>query len=78
MAKGIERLGIQAEKQQQQLLLKYIKGMIREKSTMTKKTEGSLSKGRPIEGDLGGSKVRSIGTMTGSEIKQKRRRGEIE
>ncbi|KAA0054161.1 uncharacterized protein E6C27_scaffold131G00900 [Cucumis melo var. makuwa] len=56
-AKSIERLGIQAEKQQQQqqLLLKYIEGMVKEKSTMIEGIEGSSSKGRPVESVLEGS-----------------------
>uniref|UniRef100_A0A9I9DS40 Uncharacterized protein n=1 Tax=Cucumis melo TaxID=3656 RepID=A0A9I9DS40_CUCME len=51
MTKRIERMGIQAEKQQQQqqLLLKYVKGMVKEKSVMTEGMEGSSSKGRSIE-----------------------------
>ena len=46
LAKSIERLGVQAEKQQQQpeTLLKYIEGMIKEKTTMEEVLEGSSSK----------------------------------
>ena len=46
LAKSIERLGVQAEKQQQQpeTLLKYIEGMIKEKTTIEEVLEGSSSK----------------------------------
>ncbi|TYK15001.1 transposon Tf2-1 polyprotein isoform X1 [Cucumis melo var. makuwa] len=46
LAKSIERLGVQAEQhqQQQQTFLKYIKGMIKGKTTMEEVQEGSSSK----------------------------------
>ena len=45
LAKSIERLGVQAEKQQQQpeTLLKYIEEMIKGKTTMEEVLEGSSS-----------------------------------
>uniref|UniRef100_A0A9I9D519 Uncharacterized protein n=1 Tax=Cucumis melo TaxID=3656 RepID=A0A9I9D519_CUCME len=67
MAKSIERLGIQAEKQhQQQLLLKCIEGIMKEKSTMIEGPEGSSSKGSRIASmmDGGNPSIQEIKTAT--------------
>ena len=56
MAKSIERLGIQAEKQQQQqqLMLKYMEGLMKEKSTLLGGQEGSSSKEPMIDSLIDG------------------------
>ncbi|KAA0041765.1 ty3-gypsy retrotransposon protein [Cucumis melo var. makuwa] len=50
VATSIENIGMQVEKQQlqQQLLMKYIEGIIREKSTMMKETDRSLVEQHPM------------------------------
>ena len=74
LAKSIERLGMQAEKQHQ-LLLKYVESMAKEKSTMSEGVTESASQGSAMaktieEGSTPMKEIGSEGRTTKIEIEE--------